>query len=134
MREKLQSSRGETLVEVLASILICALSIALLFGAVMASTRMDQTAQEADARYYQDLSKAERQRKDPPPGSESDVFTPPAGTAPAVKVENKSLPSPGELPPPPVTLGESDGLLFYGTERLLSYAVPPPTSGGGGGG
>ena len=132
MREKLQNSQGETLVETLASILICALSVTLLFGAVMASTRMDRIAQEADARYYQDLSKAERQRRDLP---ESDVFTPPAGTTPAVRVENSTAPSPGELPPPPITLGESEGLRFYGTERLLSYAAdfPPPSGEGGGG-
>ena len=62
MREKLQSARGETLVEVLAAILICALSVALLFSAVMASARMDRMAQEAGIRYYQDLTRAERQR------------------------------------------------------------------------
>ena len=45
MREKLQSTRGETLVEALAAILICALSVALLFSAVMASARMDRLAQ-----------------------------------------------------------------------------------------
>ena len=133
MSEKLQSSRGETLVEVLASILICALSITLLFGAVMASASMDRTAQEADSRYYQALTKAERQRKGPPPGVESDLFTPPAGTAPAVTVENKAPPSPGELPPSPVTLGEGDGLYFYGTERLLSYAIASASGGGGSG-
>lgn len=128
MREKLQSTRGETLVEALVSILICALSVALLFGAVMASIHMNQTAQKADIRYYQDLSRAERQRKDAP---EPDVFTPPDGTALAVRVENRT--SPGELPSS-VTLGESEGLLFYGTERLLSYAAdsPPPAGEGGG--
>ena len=132
MREKLQSSRGETLVEALASILICALSVGLLFGAVMASARLDRIAREAGAQYYQDLSRAECQRRDHP---EPDVFTPPAGTAPAVRVENRTVPPPGELPPPPITLGESEGLRFYGTERLLSYAAdPPPASGEGGGG
>ena len=37
MSEKLRNSRGETLVEVLASVLICALSVMLLLGAVSAS-------------------------------------------------------------------------------------------------
>lgn len=119
MREKLQSARGETLVEVLAAILICALSVALLFGAVMASARMDRMAQEAGARYYQDLTRAERQRGAP------DLFTPPEGGAPAVTVESSAAPA-------PVTLGQGDGLRFYGTERLLSYAAdPPPASGEG---
>lgn len=131
MREKLLSSRGETLVETLASILICALSVALLFGAVMASIRLNRTTREADTRYYLDLSRAERQRRD---ASEPDVFTPPPGTTPAIRIENRTSPAPGELPPSSVTLGESDGLRFYGTERLLSYAAdPPPTSGEGGG-
>ena len=49
MSEKLRNSRGETLVEVLASVLICALSVMLLFGAVMASGRIDLQAQAADA-------------------------------------------------------------------------------------
>ena len=129
MREKLQSAQGETLVETLASILICGLSVALLFNAVMASVRMNRTAQEADAQYYRDLSRAERQQRD------TDVFTPPEGTAPAVRVENKTPPSPGELPPSPVALGEGDGLRFYGTGRLLSYAADsPPASEEGDGG
>ena len=34
MREKLKNSQGETLVEVLASVLVCSLSIMLLAGAV----------------------------------------------------------------------------------------------------
>ncbi|MCI8803516.1 MAG: hypothetical protein HFG01_09300 [Oscillibacter sp.] len=119
MREKLQSTRGETLVEALAAILICALSVALLFSAVMASARMDRLAQEAGARYYQDLTRAERQSGD------LDLFTPPEGAAPAVTVESSAVLS-------PVTLGQGDGLRFYGTERLLSYAADPlPVSGEG---
>ena len=35
MRKKLRDNRGETLVEVLASILIAALSVALLFSSIM---------------------------------------------------------------------------------------------------
>lgn len=61
MKQKLRSCRGETLVEVLASVLIAALSVALLFGSVMASARLDDTARRQDSAYYQALSAAETQ-------------------------------------------------------------------------
>ena len=51
MSEKLRNSRGETLVEVLASVLICALSVMLLLGAVSASTSIGLQAQAADEDY-----------------------------------------------------------------------------------
>ena len=44
--KKLHNSQGETLVEVLSSILIASLSVALLFGCVMASAGMDREAQD----------------------------------------------------------------------------------------
>lgn len=59
MRQKLNTDRGETLVEVLASILIASLSVALLFGCVMASSNMDRRAKELDADHYKYLSAAE---------------------------------------------------------------------------
>ena len=54
-------SRGETLVEVLASILIAALSAALLFSCIASSVRINRSAQAADAAHYQALSAAEGQ-------------------------------------------------------------------------
>lgn len=129
MRQKLQSSQGETLVEVLASILICALSVALLFGAVMASTHIDRTAQITDRQYYQALTKAERQSKSVsgPSGTETDVYTPSSGVGLTVTVKSAD----GEI-----TLKEADSLHFYGAKDLLSYAIdpPPPETGGGTGG
>lgn len=104
MRRKLRNSRGETLVELLASILICFLSVLLLFGAIGAAGNMDLTARASDARYYDDLSKAERQS-----GTDA-CFPPPAAR---ITVTNASE---------TVALDE-DKLVFYGTERLLSYAV-----------
>lgn len=59
MRDKLQKEQGETLIEVLASILIASLSVALLFGSVMTSSRIDREAAEQDQEYYQGLSNAE---------------------------------------------------------------------------
>lgn len=131
MREKLRDSRGETLVEVLASVMICALSITLLFGAVMASGNIDLKAQAADEEYYGALSRAERQ--DPEEDTANDV------SGLSVWVENTTPPAPGEAVPPstpPLTLD----CAFYGSKRLLSYAVdqaeetPPPVPGPGGGG
>ena len=46
--KKLGDRRGETLVEVLASILIAALSVTLLFGCIMASSNMDREAKGLD--------------------------------------------------------------------------------------
>lgn len=59
MRQKLNTDRGETLVEVLASILIASLSVALLFGCVMASFNMDRDAKELDKKHYEALTAAE---------------------------------------------------------------------------
>lgn len=61
MKRKLQNSQGETLVEMLASILIASLSVALLFGGIMAAGSIDHSARKADAAYYAALSGAEAQ-------------------------------------------------------------------------
>ena len=47
--KKLRSDLGESLVEVLAAILICVLAIVILFGATMAATNLNQKAETADA-------------------------------------------------------------------------------------
>lgn len=104
MREKLSSARGETLVEVMASILIGALSVALLFTAVTASVRMDRIAKAADAAYDTALNDAEAQT------------TPVAGTAivpaGAHKVEVKNT---------DVTDAAEVGVEYYGGMGALSY-------------
>lgn len=60
MCRKLNDNRGETLVEMLASILIAALAVALLFTCCMASVQMGRQARAADERYYENLSAAEK--------------------------------------------------------------------------
>lgn len=62
VREKLSQSRGETLVEVLAAVLIAALSIALLFGGIMASSTIGRSARSSDKLFYEALSGAESQK------------------------------------------------------------------------
>jgi Tfp pilus assembly protein PilV len=59
--QKLTSPRGETLVEVLTSILITGLAVALLAGMLAASARITTNARAADQQLYAQLSAAERQ-------------------------------------------------------------------------
>ena len=61
MLHKLKSQRGETLVETMASIVIAALSVALLFTCVVTSVRLDQAAKQMDEAYYKALTLAETQ-------------------------------------------------------------------------
>lgn len=105
MKSKLIDARGETLIEVLASVLIGALSIALLFGAVMASSRMDKTAHELDEVFYENLSGAERR-------TPADSALIPADTK--VTVTNTD----------PAIIAEAEvEVAFYGGKGALSYAL-----------
>ena len=63
--KKLKNDKGETLIEVLASVLIAALSVTLLFSSVMVSSRMDTNAKALDSGYYADFSNAEVQTGTP---------------------------------------------------------------------
>lgn len=63
-RLKLRSERGETLVEVLASILIVSLSVMMLVGSVMASSRVDVETEKLDKKHYKALTSAETHRGD----------------------------------------------------------------------
>ena len=45
---KLQGNTGETLVEMMASIVIASLAVALLFSAVMVTAKMDRRSKKAD--------------------------------------------------------------------------------------
>ena len=132
MREKLRNSRGETLVEVLVSVPVCALSITLLAGAVTASANIDLRAQAADTEYYTALSKAERQSRTPAGGSsEADTYN-------SLPGETKVSVTSGGGGSVEIEPDATSKLYFYGTERLLSYAIdkpePAPDPGTGGGG
>ena len=59
MKHLICNNRGETLVEVMASILIAALSVALLFTCVMASSEMEKMTQKTDEKHYNALSGAD---------------------------------------------------------------------------
>ena len=58
-KAKLRSNRGETLVELLASILVATLSVALLIGCVTASFQLGRQADQSDSYFYQTLTAAE---------------------------------------------------------------------------
>ena len=58
-KTKLRSNRGETLVELLASILVATLSVALLIGCVTASFQLGRQADQSDSYFYQTLTAAE---------------------------------------------------------------------------
>lgn len=108
MKRKLKSERGETLIELMASILIASLSVTLVFGAIMASTSMDRQAQVLDKNFYNTLSEAEKQE------------TPITGG--------------GDFAPTGVTIKDSTGRFatpgvnFYGGENAYSYSL---NTGGG---
>ena len=58
-KAKLRSNQGETLVELLASVLIATLSVALLIGCVTASFQLGRQADQSDTYFYQTLTAAE---------------------------------------------------------------------------
>ena len=119
MRKKLRDARGETLVEVLASVLIGALSVALLFTAVMASVNMDRNAQKTDEAFYGNFNKAEGQAPaaevTPNVPDENGKIIVPSGTK--VTVDNTD--STVIATPTPVDVD------FYGGEGALSYKLSP---------
>ena len=59
LKAKLRSQRGETLVEVLASILVAALSVAMLLGGVAVSANLARQADKTDQHFYEALTAAE---------------------------------------------------------------------------
>ena len=108
MNRKLRDSRGETLVEMLASILIATLSVAVLFTCVVTANGIGRTAREQDEAYYRFLAAAERQE----PG-----------------VDEAGAPLPVEIADLKVT-GDGPDKTFsvelYGGEGLYSYKGVSP--------
>lgn len=102
LNAKLRSQRGETLVEILASVLIASLSVALLIGGVAASANLGRQADTTDKYFYETLTAAENRQI-------------PVGYG-AVELTEGSTSL--EIP-----------VQIYGGEGLYSYALN--TSGGG---
>ena len=100
MKNKLKSQKGETLVELLAAILISEAATLLMSG-VAASIQMIRKTDETDDRFYQALSAAENRETPVAEGVDA---------APQVKVQE----------------GEWEVSLpvqVYGTEELYSYGL-----------
>ncbi len=113
MKRKLRDIRGETLVEVLASILIAALSVALLFSAVLASARMARRAEQTDGTFHASLRAAEEQ-------AGTDVVTVPDEAKVTVKNKDPFVIGAPELP-----------VTFFGGKGVVSYALSADKGGKG---
>lgn len=118
LKQKWQDSGGETLVEVLVSILIGALAVFLLFGAVVVSVNLDRKARAADKALKESIMGAENRT------NEAEETVVPTSK---IIIKNGSGSS------------ASVNVIFYGDERALSYKLnsPPAEStpaGGEGGG
>lgn len=103
---KLCESKGETIIEVLAAILVASLSVALLFSCVRVSVNLNKSSGIADASFYQGISKAEITPSAPLPAG------PPTGE---VSVKD------------PVTGGvwTTFNIYFHGDSRMYSYKEAP---------
>lgn len=103
MSSKLKDQRGETLTEVLAAVLVSAISVALLFGGVMASASVEDQARKWDTAYYGALSAAE---------GRAEMATPPVDTGFKLKVTTNA----------PGVLSQEVGIQVYGQKGAWSYA------------
>lgn len=115
--KKLHSAHGETLVEVLAAVLICSLAVLLLVSYATAAARIDKNTEKGDEAYYTALNAAEAHAGVTAEGSE----------VPAAPVEGTVSVSDGTMAAPPVSV------LYYGGDGVYSYAIPAPTPDLGGG-
>lgn len=105
IRKVFRNNRGETLIEVMASILIASVSTALLFSCVMASSRIDMDAGDVDIRHYNALTAAETHGSAPPSPD-------PVTVTPYIEITNDEI-----TPPAPVTIEVE----IYGGEDMYSY-------------
>lgn len=108
IQAKLRSQRGETLVELMAAILISTLSVGLLLGGVAVSANINRQAQNTDAAFYHILSAAESRQVPASGGVAAD---------PSIQVREHSSKT-VEIP-----------VQVYGDSGLYAYALPP--TGGG---
>ena len=100
LKHRLRSQKGETLMELLVSILIAALSVGMLMTGVTVSSRLNRTAQEQDSVFYQLLTKAEA-RKEP-------ITAGPVSPGVRIQEGGRSFTVPVQL---------------YGDEKLCSYGA-----------
>lgn len=153
--KKLHNNRGETLIEVLGAIVIASLSVALMFGCIMASTTMNKEAKAVDEQYYSGLTEADARTSAPEPeptstpdptASSTPTPLPTSGTVTIKRVdpeasaapeesedpETSESPTPTETPDPSGPTGTSVTITIYGSDGIFSYSQPSDPTGTGG--
>lgn len=120
--KKLRNDRGETLVEVLFSVLIATLSVTLLFSCVVASSKLDRGAEGMDEQHYNALSEADAQPTpsagaSPLPSANVTIARVPASSEPGVPPEPDASPEP--------TPSAELSVTIYGGEGMYSYRRKP---------
>lgn len=139
--KKLHNDRGETLIEVLASIVIGSLSVALMFGCIMVSAKMDEDARDLDKKHYAGLTAADAQEAVPAPDDSED----PDGTGGSGDTgdpdDTGGSGDPGETDVPTVTITRVDpegneysmemDITIYGDAGMYSYSRSASTDGEG---
>lgn len=121
LTKKLHDARGETLVEVLAAVLICSLAVLLLVSYATAAARIDKRTQAGDVAYYAALNAAEA-HDGVTEGGADPAGTPATGTPAPGRVTVTSSAS--------VERADVD-VEYYGGDGVYSYAAPTPDEGGG---
>lgn len=69
LKRKFCSQGGESLIEVLASVLVALLAVGLLASAIAASSRIGAASGEMDEDFYRELAEAEAQESQTEPGT-----------------------------------------------------------------
>lgn len=114
-RVKVLNSRGETLVETLAAILVAVLSVTLLLGSVTASSQLARQADQSDTSFFTTLTQAEDREE--PLTTGDGVFASPEVT---ITEGTEGLGTTVTIP-----------VQVYGGEDLYSYARKDPSGGAG---
>lgn len=113
LRIKLVNNSGESLLELLASVLVGSLTLGFLLTLIAAAARMDKTAEKNDRDYYESLAEAEVQNE-------------------AAAVNEEGFPKKGEVK---VILEENPGVtaepevICFGGHGVYSYKLSPADSG-----
>ena len=118
LTRKLHDARGETLIEVLAAVLICSLAVLLLLSYAAAATRIDKSTQDNDAAYYAALNAAEA-HTGVTAETRADPSDPPILGSPAPGRVTVSATYP-EVNSVPVDVE------YFGGDGVFSYAAPSP--------
>lgn len=116
--KKIHNDRGETLIEVLTSIIIGILSVAMMYSCIQMATNMDEKAKALDDEHYAGLSAADVQAPSPEPTS---------GTVTIERVKTTYNSTASITPEPPsATLSTELDITIYGDAEMSSYGRKTP--------